>query len=57
MRKSCYNCKYLSDLFVAVCTNPDSSYRGDYMDHDDWCQHWEEGDPPEGRESDGDADD
>ena len=40
--RNCYNCKWLSDPFVATCCNPDSPNCADYMDRDDYCEEWAE---------------
>lgn len=47
MKRSCFNCKWLSDKFIAACCNSDSENCADYMDKDDSCECWEEGSPPD----------
>lgn len=43
----CYNCAWLSDMYVSVCCNAQSDHCADFVSVGDRCQYWEEGTPPE----------
>jgi hypothetical protein len=50
VKKSCYNCGWLSDKYVSVCCNDESEHCGDFVLSDDVCGHWKHGKPPESPE-------